>query len=123
MRVSAHGCQHSGQQLSTDAKFPAPCLPVTWEESLQAMAGKTLKDYKDDGMELIRERDLKTIQLLWSGLLGFDIAIAGYGGYMWLQSGGPSFGSGMFAVAGANAIWLAIVLVTFRKYNRQASTT
>ena len=47
MRVFAHGPQHNDRQNSTDAKFPAPCLPVTWEESLQALAGRTLKDYKN----------------------------------------------------------------------------
>ena len=28
-------------------EFEAPCLPVTGEESLQALAGRTLKDYKN----------------------------------------------------------------------------
>ena len=51
MRVPAHGHQHSDPQIATDAKFPAPCLPVTWEESLQAMAGRTLENYKDYGMD------------------------------------------------------------------------
>jgi hypothetical protein len=48
MRVSTLGRQHTNRRISTNAKFPAPCLPVTWEESLQAVAGKTLKNYKDD---------------------------------------------------------------------------
>jgi sugar-specific transcriptional regulator TrmB len=52
MRVSTLGRQHTGRPLSTHAKFPAPCLPVTWEESLQAVAGRTLENYKDEVMSI-----------------------------------------------------------------------
>jgi hypothetical protein len=39
----------AGSLFLPEAKFPAPCLPVTWEESLQAVAGRTLANYKNDG--------------------------------------------------------------------------
>jgi hypothetical protein len=58
MRVSTLGRQDTGRPFSTHAKFPAPCLPVTWEESLQAVAGRTLKNYKDELRPLLQKEQI-----------------------------------------------------------------
>jgi hypothetical protein len=72
MRVSTPGRQHTGRQLSTDAKFPAPCLPVTWEESLQAVAGKTLENYKNLGMDTASQYGLRCSTALFRELVVSD---------------------------------------------------
>ena len=66
MRVFAAAGQDTGwlTQHASVAKFPAPCLPGTFVESLQAIAGRTLKDYKNRGRAL--RHCPRVLLILWT---------------------------------------------------------